>query len=51
MPSPGIVRGVKLFEYTNHVVQQMHFEFWWGSLLESSLLEGKEGGRIMVEWI
>jgi len=29
----------------------MQVEFWWGSLLESSILEGKEGRRIVVERI
>jgi len=48
MHSTGIVTGVKLFQYTNHIIQQM---LQWGSLLESSLLEGKEGRRIVVKWI
>jgi len=29
----------------------MHLEFWWGSILESSILEVQECRRIMVEWI
>jgi hypothetical protein len=51
IPGPVIVRGVKLFQYMNHIIQQMRLEFWWGSVLECSLLEGKEGRRIMVEWV
>ena len=45
MRSTGIVIGVQLFQYTKHIIQQM---LEWGSLLESSLLEGKEGRRIVV---